>query len=79
MSPEQYQAERKKRGTQKSVAALLGVHVQTITKRERGAPDAPITREAWLALLSRPKKRKHSPGPSNASGQPHPTEHDKSL
>jgi transcriptional regulator with XRE-family HTH domain len=60
-----YQAERRKRGTQESVAAQLGVHPQTIAKRERGAPDAPITREAWLALLSLPKKRKRSPGRSN--------------
>ena len=58
MNPFEYQTERKKRGTQASVAALLGVHPQTIAKRERGAPDAPITREAWLALLSLPKNRR---------------------
>ncbi len=62
MSPDQYRTERKKRGTQASVAAQLGVHPQTIAKRERGAPDAPITREAWLALLSLSKtgKRRRS-------------------
>lgn len=57
MTPEEYRIERQLRGTQESVAAQLGVHAQTIAKRERGAPDAPITREAWLALLSLAKKR----------------------
>ena len=56
MTPVKYKAEREKRGTQARVAKELGVHVQTIAKRERGAPDAPITREAWLALLSLPVK-----------------------
>jgi transcriptional regulator with XRE-family HTH domain len=65
MSPADYQRERLARGTQESVAEKLGVHAQTIAKRERGAPDAPITREAWLALLSLPKKRKRRSGPSN--------------
>lgn len=60
MSPDEYKGERQLRGTQESVAAQLGVHAQTIAKRERGAPDAPITREAWLALLSLPKKRKRA-------------------
>lgn len=58
MSPAEYQAQRQLRGTQESVAAQLGVHPQTLAKRERGAADAPITREAELALLSLPKKRK---------------------
>jgi hypothetical protein len=57
MSPADYKIQRQLRGTQEGVAAQLGVHAQTIAKRERGAPDAPITREAWLALLSLPKKR----------------------
>lgn len=52
MTPKRYQHERRKRGTQAAVAAQLGVHAQTIAKRERGASDAPITREAWLALMS---------------------------
>ncbi len=68
MTPADYQRERQLRGTQESVAAQLGVHAQTIAKRERGAPDAPITREAWLALLSVPKKRKRRSGPSNTQG-----------
>ena len=54
LSPDQYRTERRKRGTQESVAAQLGIHAQTIAKRERGAPGAPITREAWLALQSLP-------------------------
>lgn len=58
MSPAEYQRERQLRGTQESVAAQLGIHAQTIAKRERGAPDAPITREAALALLSLRKLRK---------------------
>ena len=52
----QYQAERKQRGTQSEVAALLGVHRVTVADRERGA--APVKQEAMLALLSLPKKRK---------------------
>lgn len=51
-----YQIERKQRGTQGQVAALLGVHRVTVADRERGA--APVTQEAMLALLSLPKKRK---------------------
>jgi transcriptional regulator with XRE-family HTH domain len=58
VSPAEYKAQRQLRGTQESVAAQLGVHPQTIAKRERGTADAPITREAWLALLSLPKKRR---------------------
>lgn len=58
MTPADYQRERQLRGTQESVAAQLGVHPQTLAKRERGAPDAHITREAWLALLSLRKVRK---------------------
>lgn len=58
MTPEKYKLERTKRGTQSSVATLLGVHRVTLAKREGGAVDAPITREAWLALLSLPKKKK---------------------
>lgn len=50
MTPEKYQAARKRIGTQEAVAALLDVDPQTISRRERG--ELPITREAWLALLS---------------------------
>ena len=74
MTPADYQRHRQLRGTQESVAAQLGVHAQTIAKRERGAPDAPITREAWLALLSLPKKRKRPLKPSNIRHEPRPTE-----
>jgi hypothetical protein len=58
MSPAEYKTQRQMRGTQESVAAQLGVHPMMVSKRERGTPDAPITREAWLALLSLPKKRR---------------------
>ena len=51
-----YKIERERRGTQQSVAALLRVDPQTISRRERG--EIPITREAALALLSLPKTRK---------------------
>jgi hypothetical protein len=57
VSAADYRAERKKRGTQAHVAALLGVHPVTLSKRERGAKDAPITREAWLALCALPAAR----------------------
>lgn len=55
MSPDQYRTERESRGTQTSVAALLRIDPQTISRRERG--EIEITREAELALLSIPKKR----------------------
>lgn len=53
MTAQKYSRERKLRGTQEAVAALLEVHRQTITQRESGKQT--ITREAWLALLSLPK------------------------
>jgi DNA-binding XRE family transcriptional regulator len=55
MTSNDYKTERQKRGTQNEVAALLGVKQETISRRETGGE---ITREAWLALLSLPKKRK---------------------
>lgn len=55
MTAESYKSEREKRGTQMSVAAILGVHQVTIARRETGA--LPITREAWLALLALPKTK----------------------
>ena len=54
MTATEYRAERRKRGTQHSVAALLGVHQVTIARRETGAQ--PINREAELALLALPEK-----------------------
>lgn len=56
MTPYNYKTERKLRGTQASVASQLGVRQATISDRENGS--SPITHEAWLALLSLPKKRK---------------------
>jgi DNA-binding XRE family transcriptional regulator len=56
MTPEQYQQERKQRGTQESVAALLQISRVTVARRETG--ELPINREAELAILSLPKKRK---------------------
>jgi len=55
MNPKSYKNQRKLRGTQTAVAALLGVNRVTIARRESGAI---ITTEAWKALLSIPKKRK---------------------
>ena len=52
MNHESYKAERKKRGSQAKVAALLRVRVATISDRETGR--TPISTEAWLALLSLP-------------------------
>ena len=57
MTPVGYKSKRKLRGSQTSVAAQLEVRQATISDRETGA--ATITREAWLALLSLPKKRKN--------------------
>jgi transcriptional regulator with XRE-family HTH domain len=52
MTATDYKAERTKRGNQAEVAALLGVSRVTIARRETGT--RPISREAWLALLSLP-------------------------
>jgi transcriptional regulator with XRE-family HTH domain len=52
MTGAEYKAERKKRGTQMQVAALLGVMQSTISDRETGRRE--ITREAELALKSLP-------------------------
>lgn len=54
MTPQEYKAARKERGTQKGVAALLGVDYRTIQRRE--ANEIEITQEAELALLSLRKK-----------------------
>ena len=56
MNAADYQTERKKRGTQESVAAMLGVARETLARRETGA--LPINREAELALLALPAKRR---------------------
>ena len=61
ITPEAYKTERKKRGTQKEVAAVLEVHPVTIAKREAVKRAEPITRESWLALLSLPLKKKSKP------------------
>jgi DNA-binding XRE family transcriptional regulator len=54
MTAEQYRAERKKRGTQAEVAALLGISRSTVNHREAG--DFPITLEMSLALCALPEK-----------------------
>lgn len=77
MSPDEYRTERERRGTQASVAALLRVDPQTISRRERG--EIPITHEAALALLSLPKKRARKLRPQNTQAEAraaHPTNHD---
>jgi hypothetical protein len=56
MTAEDYKSQRQRRGTQTSVAALLGIHQVTVARRETGA--LPISTEAERALLSLPKKRK---------------------
>jgi len=63
MSPDQYRIERERRGTQASVAALLRVDPQTISRRERG--EIEITHEAALALLSLPKTKRRKLRPQN--------------
>ena len=65
MSPAEYKRERQRRGTQATVAAALDVQRETITRRETG--DAPIHREAWLALLSLPLTKKRARGTPNTS------------
>jgi transcriptional regulator with XRE-family HTH domain len=63
MSPADYKAARQQRGTQESVAALLGVARGTVARRETGA--LPIPREAELALLALPKIKGRAPGNPN--------------
>lgn len=58
MTSDKYRVERKLRGSQEAVAALLDVARETIVRREAGDPRNPISREAWLALLSLPKTKK---------------------
>lgn len=60
-----YKAERKRRGTQEQVAALLGVSRVTIARRETGT--RPVIREAWIALLSLRKKGKRAKRLGNSS------------
>ncbi len=59
MNPAEYKSAREQIGTQKEVADLLGLSREAIARRETGAPGAPITREAELALqfllANRPK------------------------
>mgnify|MGYP000106074625 FL=1 len=52
MTSRKYKELRKKLGTQKEVAELLGVTRQLIGMRESG--DATITKEAELAIRSLP-------------------------
>ena len=59
----EYKSERERRGTQEEVAALLGVSRVTIARRETGT--RPVIREAWIALLALPKKRKRAKRPNN--------------
>lgn len=63
MTAGKYRAKRKARGPQAGVAAALDVARSTVERRESGK--MPITREAWLALLSLPKKRARAKRPNN--------------
>jgi len=53
MTATQYRRERRARGTIPDIAALVGVHVTTINKRERG--EIPVNKQAELLLMSLPK------------------------
>ena len=50
MTAAEYKAARQARGSQVAVAAKLGVAQNTVSRREIG--EIPITKEAWMALLS---------------------------
>ena len=52
LTPEGYARLRKALGTQAEVAALLGVHQATLSKRENGTPGYPIQRESALAMMA---------------------------
>lgn len=71
MTPENYKAERIKRGlSQAALAALVGVSRGCINYREAGHPRYPITTEAWLAICSLPQATKRrSPKGQNAGHQ----------
>jgi len=55
MTPQEYKAERKLRGTQAEVSDLLGIQRETVSRRETGS--YVITREAALAISALPKKK----------------------
>ena len=62
MTPENYKAERIKRGlSQAALAALVGVSRGCINYREAGHSRYPITTEAWLAICSLPQSTKRRP------------------
>lgn len=48
MTADEYRALRERVGSQREVAARLGVHFMTISKRERGV--LPVTEEAAIAI-----------------------------
>jgi transcriptional regulator with XRE-family HTH domain len=56
MTHSEYKSQRQKRGTQKEVAALLGVDYMTVQRRELGKQA--IGKEAKLALMALPIPRK---------------------
>jgi len=70
MTAAEYRAEREARGTQAGVAAVLDVARSTVERRESGK--MPVTREAWLALLALPKKRKRAKRPNEKLTDHHP-------
>lgn len=62
MTPSRYKSKRESIGTQTHVAELLKVSPVTLSRRESGA--MPITREAWLALVSLSKPKTHNATPA---------------
>lgn len=50
-----YKTERQRRGTLKSVAALLGIHWTTLARRESGVIE--LTTEMTLAIRSLPLRK----------------------
>ena len=59
ITPEKYQRERRKRGTQAEVALQLEVQRGTVARRETKGP---VTREAWLALCALPIAERRTSG-----------------
>ncbi len=59
MTPTNYRSARLERGlTQAQLAEAVGVSRKCINRREAGDARHPITKEAWLALMALPPKRK---------------------
>jgi hypothetical protein len=75
MTATQYRKARRARGSKLEVAQLLGVHLDTIVRREGGR--LPVLKEAEMALLSLPVLEK--PHKDRKPGRPKQPKSDEKL